>query len=98
MGKNFSICILGFRSLQPELAQANEINRDILRHNTLLEKGSLEKYGCRFKCNVTFHVSLSYLFHCKKWILITLFTDRAMRNNYSTGSTEKVGELYLIAQ
>ena len=27
--------IRGFRSLQPELAYANEINRDILRANTL---------------------------------------------------------------
>ena len=31
----FHFVILGFRSLQPELANANEINRDILRANTL---------------------------------------------------------------
>ena len=31
----FHFVILGFRSLQPELAHANEINHDILRVNTL---------------------------------------------------------------
>ena len=34
MGKDF----LGFRSWQPELAHANEINHDILRANTLFKK------------------------------------------------------------
>ena len=31
----FHFVILGFRSLQSELALANEINHDILRENTL---------------------------------------------------------------
>ena len=39
MGKNFfHFLILGFRSLQPDLAHANEINHDILRANTLFKK------------------------------------------------------------
>ena len=39
---------LGFRSLQPELAHANEIIHDILRANTVLEKGLLEKIWLSF--------------------------------------------------
>ena len=35
MGKNFSFVILGFRSYQPELARANEINHNIHLANTL---------------------------------------------------------------
>ena len=31
----FHFVILGFRSLQPEFAHANEINHDIIRANTL---------------------------------------------------------------
>ena len=39
----------GFRSLQPELVHANEINRDILRANTRFwKKGSLEKIWLPF--------------------------------------------------
>ena len=34
----FHFVILGFRSLQPELAHENDINRDILRANTLFSK------------------------------------------------------------
>ena len=34
----FHFVILGFRSLLPELAHANEISRDILRANTLCWK------------------------------------------------------------
>ena len=34
----FHFVILGFRSLQPEFAHANEINHDILRASTLFQK------------------------------------------------------------
>ena len=54
----FHFVILGFRSLQHELAHGNEINRDILRANTLFwKKGSLD--GCRFQWYITFHVSFN---------------------------------------
>ena len=34
-GQEFHFVILGFRSLQPEYAHANENNHDILQANTL---------------------------------------------------------------
>ena len=51
----FHFVILGFRSLQPEFAHANEINHDILRANSVLEIGSLEKIWLPFP--VVFNVS-----------------------------------------
>ena len=38
MGNFFYFVILGFRSLQTELAHANEINHDLLRSKTLFYK------------------------------------------------------------
>ena len=43
MDNNFSFCNSLFRSLQPELAHANEINRDILRSNTLIWKKRFDR-------------------------------------------------------
>ena len=46
----FHFVILGFRSLQPELAHANEINHAILQANTLfIENGLLEKIWLPFQ-------------------------------------------------
>ena len=59
MGKIFHFVILGFRSLQPALAHANEINRDILRANTLFcKKGSLEKIWLPFPVVYNFSCQL----------------------------------------
>ena len=37
----FHCVILGFRSLQPEFAHANEINHDIIRANTLFARKNM---------------------------------------------------------
>ena len=60
LARIFQFVILGFRSLQPELAHSNKINLNIhLSQHPVLDKGSLEKYSCRLQWYITDHLSFN---------------------------------------